>query len=103
MEELIKALPAVLVQGFVLAMVAIAALVLANRAGLGDVSKAVDRETDRLVATQAERIKLLEGRVEDLESQLELERQINESLTKRIDDLERLVSDEQIRKILRET
>ena len=71
---------------------------LSNRAGVGEVSQAADRENDRLVAAQAGRIKLLETRVTELEKELLVERTRNEELVKRIDLLEKLVADDQIRR-----
>ena len=75
-------------------------LFVANRSGIGEISQAVDRENDRLVAAQSQRIKLLEKRVEELERELDISNKRNDELVKRIDLLEKLVTDEQIRRIL---
>lgn len=96
MEGLIEALPSVLVSSLVAVVGAGLTLFVANRSGVGDISQAVDRENDRLVAKQAERLKLLETQVKELKAENETKQIIIDTLTERIDELERLVSDQQI-------
>lgn len=100
MESLIESLPSIIIAAIAMVVGAGLTLWVANRSGIGEISQAVDRENDRLVAAQAQRIKLLEKRVEELERELELEKRANKDLIRRIDLLEKLVSDEQIRKVL---
>lgn len=98
MEGLVDSVPSIIISTVAMVFGAGLTLFIANRAGIGDISLAVDRENDRLVAKQAERIALLEKEVLELRADnLEKEKTILK-LTKRIDDLERLVSDEQLRR-----
>jgi TolA-binding protein len=96
MESLIDALPSVIVSSLVAVIGAGITLFVANRAGVGDISQAVDRENDRLVAKQAQRIELLEKEVEELKASNRTKDIMITQLTERIDELERLVSDQQI-------
>ena len=96
MEGLIEALPSILISSLVAIMGAVGTLFVANRAGVGDISQAVDRENDRLVAKQKERIDLLETEVAVLKADNAAKQIIIDRLTERIDELERLVSDQQI-------
>ena len=98
MEGLVDSLPSIILASVAMIVGAGVTMWLSNRAGVGEVSQAADRENDRLVAAQAGRIKLLETRVTELEKELLVERTRNEELVKRIDLLEKLVADDQIRR-----
>ena len=74
-------------------------LFVANRAGIGDISVRADAVSDRLVERQADEIQLLEKRVKYLEDELSLALEREKRANERIEALERLVSDEQIRKL----
>lgn len=100
MESLIDSLPSIIFASIAMVLGAGVTLFVANRSGIGEISQAVDRENDRLVAAQSQRIKLLEKRVEELERELDISNKRNDELVKRIDLLEKLVTDEQIRRIL---
>ena len=77
-------------------------LIVAKRSGVSEIQAVISRESDRLVMTQAKRIELLEVRVRELEEQLAESLTREKKYISRIDKLERLVTDEQIRKILHE-
>jgi len=96
MENLIDALPSVLIASIVSILGAGITLIIATRSGVGDIAVAVDRENDRLVAKQAQRIELLEKEVKELQEENAQKDIIIRQLTQRIDDLERLISDNQI-------
>jgi len=96
MEGLIDALPSVLISSLVAVLGAGITLWVANRSGVGDISQAVDRENDRLVAKQASRLKLLEMEIEELKAENRAKEIIIDKLTERIDELEKVVSDQQI-------
>ena len=74
-------------------------LFVARKSGVGDISKAASRESDRLVKAQTRRIEVLEQRVAELEEERKEWRQDREDYLKRIDDLEKALSDKYILKV----
>jgi len=74
---------------------------LSRKAGLGDISEAVGRESDRLIMTQSERIKLLEKRVAELEAQLCQALEREKALQERVDDLEKVIAREFTKRALK--
>lgn len=100
MDFLADTLPAASMTAIIAIVGAAITIWLANRAGLGDISQAVDKETDRLVEAQAARIKLLEVEVADLREKYAASLAREHELLLRVDKLERLITDEQIKRVL---
>lgn len=85
-----------------IAMIVLSAMTLfvARKSGVGEIQSAVAEANQRLTDTQAERISLLEKKVEELEAEVEKRDVIIAKQEKRIDALEKIVSDEQLRRLL---
>lgn len=101
LEGLGESLPSILATSIAMIFMSGLTLLVARRAGIGEMSARADEVSDRLVARQAETIQLLEARVVNLERELADALAREKLAQERIDALERLVSDEQIRKALR--
>lgn len=92
-------LPAIIATA--IAMIAMSGLTLlvAKKSGVSDITAAASRESERLVEAQAKRIKLLERQMADLLVEREKDRAALKKANQRIDDLEKLISDEQLRRL----
>lgn len=99
-ESVGDSIPAIIATTIAMIFMSSLTLLVARKAGIGDISERADEVGDRLVARQAETIKLLEKRVASLEAELDAALLREKKANQRIDALERLVSDEQIRKSL---
>jgi len=99
-EHIGDSLPAIISTAIAMITMSAITLFVARKSGISDLQAVVSRESDRLVMTQAKRIELLETRVKELEEHLAASIAREKEAMRRIDKLEKLVSDEQIRKLL---
>ena len=101
-ESVGSSLPSIISTTIAMIVLSIITLGVARKSGVGDIQRAVSAENDRLVAKQSERIELLEKEVQELKIINAQKDATILVLTSRIDDLERLFSDRELRKLDRE-
>lgn len=101
-ESVGESLPSIISTTIAMIVLSIITLGVARKSGVGDIQRAVSEENDRLVAKQSERIRLLEEEVNELKILNAQKDATILVLTARIDDLERLFSDRELRKLDRE-
>lgn len=99
MIELGDTLPSIIAA--TIAMIAMSGLTLfvAKKSGVGDITKAASRESDRLVRAQNARLKLLEQRVAELEIERDEWRDERREYLARIDKLEKVIASDLISKV----
>lgn len=100
LESVGDSLPSIISTTIAMIVLSGLTLIIYNKTGAGAIAQAASRESDRLIMTQAKRIELLEVKVSELEKLLAESMQREKEYIERIDALEKLVSDDQIRKVL---
>jgi hypothetical protein len=95
-------LPAILSTAVAMIVMSIITLVVAKRSGVSDIQAVASRESDRLVKAQAGQIKVLKDDAARKDIRIQkLEKALADAFI-RIDKLEKLVTNDQIKKLDRE-
>ena len=99
MIEVGDTLPSIIAATIAMVSMSGITLFVARKSGVGDITKAASRESDRLVRAQNARLKLLEQRVAELEVERDEWREERREYLARIDKLEKAIANELIAKV----
>lgn len=99
MIEIGDSLPSIIAATMAMITMSGITLFVARKSGVGDITKAASRESDRLVKAQTRRIELLEQRVAELEIERDEWRAEREDYLSRIDKLEKAIADDIIARV----